>query len=66
MRTPEGPLIMDLDDVRVAPREWDLATISRRAHDGWSAEETPAFSAGYGLDWEGVFRRFRDPVMAGS
>jgi hypothetical protein len=120
MRTPEGPLIMDLDHVRVAPWEWDLATISRRAHDGWSAEEWPAFSAGYGhdllfqseaeplggaysprgadlpaprhqsphrlrrgrslldqwveqpdrgcheLDWEGVFRRFPDPVMAGS
>ena len=50
MATPEGPLIMDLDDVRVAPWEWDLATISRGAHDGWSAEEWPAFSAGYGHD----------------
>jgi Ser/Thr protein kinase RdoA (MazF antagonist) len=50
MTTPDGPLIMDLDDVRVAPWEWDLATISRSAHDGWSAEEWPAFSAGYGHD----------------
>jgi hypothetical protein len=50
MTTPAGPLIMDLDDVRVAPCEWDLATISRSAHDGWSAEEWPAFSAGYGFD----------------
>ena len=50
MTTPEGPLIIDLDDVRVAPWEWDLATISRSAHDGWSVEEWPAFSAGYGHD----------------
>ena len=50
MTTPEGPLIMDLDDVRVAPWEWDLATSSRSAHDGWSAEEWPAFSSGYGHD----------------
>jgi Ser/Thr protein kinase RdoA (MazF antagonist) len=50
MSTPEGPLIMDLDDVRVAPWEWDLATISRGAHDGWSAEEWPAFSFAYGHD----------------
>jgi hypothetical protein len=50
MTTPSGPLIMDLDDVRVGPWEWDLATISRSAHDGWSDEEWPAFSAGYGHD----------------
>jgi hypothetical protein len=50
MATPTGPLIMDLDDVRIAPWEWDLATISRSAHDGWSAAEWPAFSAGYGHD----------------
>ena len=50
MTTPAGPMIMDLDDVRVAPWEWDLATISRSAHDGWSAEEWPAFSSGYGHD----------------
>lgn len=41
---------MDLDNVRVGPWEWDLATISRSAHDGWSAEDWPAFSAGYGHD----------------
>jgi Ser/Thr protein kinase RdoA (MazF antagonist) len=50
MATARGPLIMDLDDVRVAPWEWDLATISRSAHDGWSADEWPAFSSGYGHD----------------
>ncbi len=50
MATPTGPLIMDLDDVRIAPWEWDLATISRSAHDGWTAAEWPAFSAGYGHD----------------
>jgi Phosphotransferase enzyme family len=48
--TSEGPLILDLDDSRVAPWEWDLATVSRGAHQGWSAEEWPAFSAGYGYD----------------
>jgi Ser/Thr protein kinase RdoA (MazF antagonist) len=118
MATARGPLIMDLDDVRVAPWEWDLATISRSAHDGWSADEWPGFSSGYGhdlfaqpdaeplreltylgalifqlarhnsrerlqrgralldqwlknpdlgchqLDWEGVFRRFPDPMAA--
>jgi Ser/Thr protein kinase RdoA (MazF antagonist) len=116
MTTPHGPLIMDLDDARVAPWEWDLATISRSAHDGWSTEEWPTFASSYGhdlmaqpeaeplrdlthlgalifqlarhdsperlqrgralldewlrepdlgcreLDWEGVFRRFPDPV----
>jgi Ser/Thr protein kinase RdoA (MazF antagonist) len=50
MATPRGPLIMDLDDVRVAPREWDLATISRSAHDGWTSSEWPAFASGYGHD----------------
>jgi Ser/Thr protein kinase RdoA (MazF antagonist) len=50
MMTPKGPLIMDLDDVRVGPWEWDLATISRSAHDGWSDSEWPAFAAGYGHD----------------
>jgi Ser/Thr protein kinase RdoA (MazF antagonist) len=50
MSTPKGPLILDLDDVRVAPWEWDLATISRSAHDGWSAEQWRAFSAGFGHD----------------
>jgi Phosphotransferase enzyme family len=50
LATPEGPLIMDLDNVRVGPLEWDLATISRGAHDGWSSEEWTAFSGGYGHD----------------
>jgi Phosphotransferase enzyme family len=50
MATPHGALIMDLDDVRVAPREWDLATISRSAHDGWTSPEWPAFARGYGHD----------------
>ena len=50
MTGAEGPLILDLDDVRVAPREWDLATISRSAHDGWSRQEWPAFASGYGHD----------------
>ncbi len=50
LTTPEGPLIIDLDDVRVGPWEWDLATISRSRHDGWGVEEWAAFSAGYGHD----------------
>ena len=50
LATPEGPLIMDLDYVRVGPWEWDLATISRGRHDGWDSAEWVAFSAGYGHD----------------
>jgi Ser/Thr protein kinase RdoA (MazF antagonist) len=50
LATPDGPLIMDLDYVRIGPWEWDLATISRGRHDGWDAEEWVAFSAGYGHD----------------
>jgi Ser/Thr protein kinase RdoA (MazF antagonist) len=50
LSTPDGPLIMDLDYVRVGPREWDLATISRGAHDGWTQDEWIDFSAGYGHD----------------
>jgi hypothetical protein len=50
LATPEGPLIMDLDNVVVGPWEWDLATISRGAHDGWDAEEWLSFSSGYGHD----------------
>jgi thiamine kinase-like enzyme len=50
LATPEGLLIMDLDNVRVGPLEWDLATISRGAHDGWSSEEWTDFSEGYGYD----------------
>jgi Ser/Thr protein kinase RdoA (MazF antagonist) len=50
LATPEGPLIMDLDYVRVGPWEWDLATISRGRHDGWDSAEWVEFSAGYGHD----------------
>jgi hypothetical protein len=50
MTTSDGPLIMDLDDVRIAPWEWDLATISRSAHDGWRKDEWRGFSAAYGHD----------------
>ena len=50
MTAPRGPLFLDFDEVRVGPREWDLATISRRGDDGWSREEWIAFAAGYGHD----------------
>jgi Ser/Thr protein kinase RdoA (MazF antagonist) len=42
------PLLVDIDEAAVGPREWDLALLSRAK--GWRADEWPAFSEGYGHD----------------
>jgi Ser/Thr protein kinase RdoA (MazF antagonist) len=49
--TREGPVLLDLDEVCVAPREWDLApTLVTRHRFGTSREDWHRFSAAYGYD----------------
>ena len=58
MRTVSGPRLIDTDWVAAAPREYDLASASRRFRDGsLAAADYAAFCDGYGhdvLDWPGL------------
>ncbi len=58
MRTAEGPRLIDLDWVARAPREYDLASASRRYRAGEMSRRTyAAFCRAYGHDvlgWEGL------------
>ncbi len=49
--TSEGPVLLDLDEVCVAPREWDLApTLVTCRRFGLSHEDWDSFSTAYGYD----------------
>jgi len=49
--THDGPVLLDLDEVCVAPREWDLApTLVTRHRFGVSQEDWQGFSTAYGYD----------------
>ncbi len=49
--TRDGPVLLDLDEVCVAPREWDLApTLVTRRRFGMSQEDWHGFSMAYGYD----------------
>jgi Ser/Thr protein kinase RdoA (MazF antagonist) len=49
--TRDGPVLLDLDEVCVAPREWDLApTLVTRRRFGMSQEDWHGFSTAYGYD----------------
>jgi len=58
LRGPEGPVLIDLDWVARAPREYDLSSASRRVADGEISPECyTAFCASYGFDvrsWPGL------------
>ncbi len=49
--TSEGPVLLDLDEVCVAPREWDLApTLVTRRRFGLPRKDWDSFATGYGYD----------------
>ncbi len=49
--TTDGPILLDLDEVCVAPREWDLApTLVARRRFGLSQQDWDGFSTAYGYD----------------
>jgi Ser/Thr protein kinase RdoA (MazF antagonist) len=49
--TTEGPVLLDLDEVCVAPREWDLTpTLVARRRFGLSQDHWASFSTAYGYD----------------
>jgi Ser/Thr protein kinase RdoA (MazF antagonist) len=49
--TSQGPVLLDLDELCIAPREWDLApTLVARRRFGLSQAEWASFSTAYGYD----------------
>jgi Ser/Thr protein kinase RdoA (MazF antagonist) len=50
LATPRGPVLVDLDNAQVGPREWDLVKVTPGSPDGWREDEWPAFARGYGFD----------------
>jgi Ser/Thr protein kinase RdoA (MazF antagonist) len=50
LATAEGPVLIDLDNAQVGPREWDLVKVTPGSPDGWREDEWPGFARGYGYD----------------
>jgi Ser/Thr protein kinase RdoA (MazF antagonist) len=50
LTTARGPVLIDLDDAQVGPREWDLVKAIPGSPGGWEEEEWPEFARGYGYD----------------
>ena len=50
LTTTRGPVLIDLDDAQIGPREWDLVKVTPGSPGGWTAEEWPEFARGYGYD----------------
>jgi Ser/Thr protein kinase RdoA (MazF antagonist) len=50
LATRRGPVLVDLDNAQVGPREWDLVKVTPGSPDGWREEEWPEFAGGYGYD----------------
>jgi Ser/Thr protein kinase RdoA (MazF antagonist) len=50
LATTRGPVLVDLDNAHVGPREWDLVKAAPGSAGGWREEEWPAFAHGYGYD----------------
>jgi Ser/Thr protein kinase RdoA (MazF antagonist) len=48
--TSRGPVLIDLDNAQVGPREWDLVKATPDSVNGWREEEWADFSGGYGYD----------------
>ncbi|MFF2618845.1 phosphotransferase family protein [Kitasatospora sp. NPDC058046] len=58
VRTPQGPLVMDLERVAIGPREWDLVSTAVRTFTTGAVEirDYQQFSQSYGYDvtaWDG-------------
>lgn len=54
LTTSRGPVLIDLDNAQVGPREWDLVKVIPGSPGGWREEEWPEFARGYGYDPLGV------------
>jgi Ser/Thr protein kinase RdoA (MazF antagonist) len=50
LTTSRGPVLIDLDNAQVGPREWDLVKAAPGSAGGWREAEWPAFAQGYGYD----------------
>jgi Ser/Thr protein kinase RdoA (MazF antagonist) len=50
LTTRRGPVLVDLDNAQVGPREWDLVKATPDSPNGWRAEEWAGFAGGYGYD----------------
>jgi Ser/Thr protein kinase RdoA (MazF antagonist) len=50
LTTSRGPVLIDLDNAQIGPREWDLVKVIPGAPGGWQEEEWPEFARGYGYD----------------
>ncbi len=50
LSTPRGPVLIDLDNAQVGPREWDLVRVLPGAPGGWEEDEWAEFARGYGYD----------------
>ena len=50
LTTDRGPVLIDLDNAQIGPREWDLVKAAPGSAGGWHEEEWPEFAEGYGYD----------------
>lgn len=50
LATSRGPVLIDLDNAQIGPREWDLVKAAPGSAAGWHDREWPAFASGYGYD----------------
>ncbi|HSD22799.1 MAG TPA: phosphotransferase [Solirubrobacterales bacterium] len=50
LSTDRGPVLIDLDNAQIAPREWDLVKATPGSPGGWTEEEWQGFATGYGYD----------------
>ena len=50
LMTARGPVLIDLDDAQIGPREWDLVKVTPGSPGGWTEDEWPEFASGYGYD----------------
>jgi Ser/Thr protein kinase RdoA (MazF antagonist) len=48
--TSRGPVLIDLDNAQIGPREWDLVKAAPGSAVGWKEGEWPEFASGYGYD----------------
>jgi Ser/Thr protein kinase RdoA (MazF antagonist) len=54
LTTAHGPVLIDLDNAQVGPREWDLVKVIPGSPGGWEEEEWSEFTRGYGHDPRGT------------
>ena len=54
LTTDRGPVLIDLDNAQVGPREWDLVKVTPGSPGGWEEEEWAEFVRGYGYDPRGA------------